>query len=73
MDTIQYAEIQAKAIPLDRQARVPQESLTKLRQDLGCSDDVDARIQAHKSGNGSKTMAAVQQAGIGWKAVRWED
>jgi len=34
MDTMQYAEIQAKAIPLDHQARVSQESLTKLRRAL---------------------------------------
>jgi hypothetical protein len=34
MDTMHYAEIQAKAIPLDHQARVSQESLTKLRRAL---------------------------------------
>jgi DNA-directed RNA polymerase specialized sigma54-like protein len=34
MNTMNYAEIKAKAIPLNRQARVSQESLTKLRQAL---------------------------------------
>jgi len=34
MDTIEYAEIQARGIPLDRQGRVSQESLIRLRQAL---------------------------------------
>ena len=34
MKTMQHAEIQARGIPLDRQARVSQEGLAKLRQAL---------------------------------------
>jgi len=34
MDTMEYAEMQARGIPLDHQGRVSQESLTRLRQAL---------------------------------------
>ena len=40
---------------------------------LGFTNDLDARLAAHRSGNGSKIMSAVSAAAIGWQVVRtWE-
>jgi hypothetical protein len=40
---------------------------------LGFTDDLEARLEAHRSGNGSAIMAAVSERGIGWQLVRtWE-
>ncbi len=36
--------------------------------------NLEARIERHRAGNGSKLMAAVTQAGIAWEVARvWED
>ncbi len=37
---------------------------------IGFTDDLDARLDAHRKGNGSKIMAAVSRAGIGWTLAR---
>ena len=37
---------------------------------LGYTDNLEQRIQRHRSGNGSALMAAVADAGIGWSVVR---
>ena len=35
---------------------------------------LDARIERHVTGNGSKLLAVIQKASIGWKVERvWED
>lgn len=41
---------------------------------LGYAEDLAARLQAHRSGNGARLVEVVTQAGIGWELVRvWED
>lgn len=43
------------------------------RHYLGSTCDLDARLQAHRSGNGSAIMAAVAERGISWELARtWE-
>lgn len=37
---------------------------------IGFTDDLDARLDAHRKGNGSKLMAALSRAGIGWTLAR---
>jgi predicted GIY-YIG superfamily endonuclease len=37
---------------------------------LGYAEDLDARLQRHRSGNGSAIMAAVVDRGISWSVVR---
>jgi len=40
---------------------------------LGYTDDLEARLERHRSGNGSAIMAAVAERGIAWRVVRtWE-
>lgn len=40
---------------------------------LGFADDIDARIERHRAGNGSKLVRAALDAGIGFRLVRvWE-
>jgi hypothetical protein len=41
---------------------------------VGQAHDLAARLEAHRTGNGSKIMAAVTRAGIPWLCVRtWDD
>lgn len=43
------------------------------RHYLGASKDVEARIKAHRAGNGGKLPAAFAKAGIGFQIARvWE-
>lgn len=43
------------------------------RHYLGHTEDLAARLQAHRSGNGARLMEVVTQAGIDWTLVRtWE-
>ena len=37
---------------------------------IGFTDDLDARLEAHRKGNGAAIMAAVSRAGIGWTLAR---
>ena len=37
---------------------------------LGFTHDLDARLAAHRSGNGSRIMEVVTERGIGWQLVR---
>jgi len=37
---------------------------------LGFTEDLEARLEAHRTGNGSAIMAAVARAGVGWHLVR---
>ena len=40
---------------------------------IGYTDDLEARLEAHRRGNGAAIMAAVSRAGIGWHLARtWE-
>jgi predicted GIY-YIG superfamily endonuclease len=40
---------------------------------IGFTEDLAARLDAHRKGNGSAIMAAVGREGIGWRLVRtWE-
>lgn len=46
----------------------------QARHYIGFTDDLAARLEAHRKGNGSAIMAAVGRAGIGWRLVRvWPD
>ena len=40
---------------------------------LGFTEDLEARLQAHTTGNGSAIMAAVAKAGVGWELARTWD
>jgi hypothetical protein len=33
-------------------------------------DGLEARLEAHRSGNGARIMAAVEREGIGWQVVK---
>ena len=37
---------------------------------LGYADDLEARMEQHRTGNGSAIMAAVVERGISWSVVR---
>ncbi len=40
---------------------------------LGYSDDLEARLERHREGNGAAIMAVVARAGIGWTVARTWD
>lgn len=42
----------------------------QARHYIGYTDDLPARIETHRRGNGAAIMAAVRRAGIGWEVVR---
>ncbi len=42
----------------------------QARHYLGYTEDLDARMEAHRRGNGSAIMRAVSEAGISWRLVR---
>jgi predicted GIY-YIG superfamily endonuclease len=43
------------------------------RHYIGYTDNMDARLARHHAGNGSKLLAEVRKAGIGYEMVRtWE-
>jgi len=45
----------------------------QARHYLGFTQDLEARLEAHRTGNGSAIMAAVSRAGVGWTLARmWE-
>src|SRR5436305_13660221 len=46
------------------------EKLAHAQHYLGWTTNLDKRLEAHRSGNGGALMAAVTQAGIGWRVVR---
>ena len=37
---------------------------------LGYTEDLPARLEAHRSGNGARLMEVVAERGIGWQVVR---
>lgn len=40
---------------------------------LGYTDDLEQRLEAHRTGNGSRIMEVVTERGISWQLVRtWE-
>jgi hypothetical protein len=45
----------------------------QARHYLGYTDDLQARLEAHRRGNGSAIMAAVTRAGITWQLARTWD
>lgn len=48
--------------------------LHHARHYVGYCDNLENRLERHAKGNGSKLMAAVSKAGIGFKLVRvWLD
>ena len=50
------------------------EKLCHAQHYIGWAKDVTARCKAHKSGNGSKLMAAVEILGLPWNVVRtWKN
>jgi predicted GIY-YIG superfamily endonuclease len=45
----------------------------QARHYLGYTDDLDARLEAHRRGRGARLMEVVAEAGIGWRVARtWE-
>lgn len=44
-------------------------SFSHARHYLGRAKDIRARIKQHRNGNGSRLLAAINQAGIGWEVV----
>lgn len=41
---------------------------------LGWTKNLDARLEEHRKGNGSKLLAALRRAGISWRLVRtWDN
>jgi predicted GIY-YIG superfamily endonuclease len=42
----------------------------QARHYLGYTEDLEARLKAHRSGNGSAIMAAVARAGVSWRLAR---
>lgn len=45
----------------------------QARHYLGYTDDLDARLERHRSGNGARLMEVVAERGIGWRLVRTWD
>lgn len=44
------------------------------RHYLGWTDDLEQRMEAHRSGNGSRLMEVICQARIEWEVARiWQD
>lgn len=46
------------------------EAYKHARHYLGFTDDLDARLQAHASGQGARLMSVIKDAGIGWTLAR---
>lgn len=46
------------------------EPFKHARHYLGWTGNLKRRVERHKSGHGSRLMAAVNQAGIDWQVVR---
>lgn len=45
----------------------------QARHYLGYTEDLEARLQAHRSGNGARLMEVVSELGIGWTLARtWQ-
>jgi hypothetical protein len=42
----------------------------QARHYLGFTEDLEARLEAHRTGNGSRLMEVVTEAGIGWTVAR---
>ena len=37
---------------------------------LGWADDLQARLECHRRGNGARLMAVITEKGIGWRLAR---
>jgi len=37
---------------------------------LGYTDDLDARLEQHRAGNGARLLEVLRERGIGWRLVR---
>lgn len=46
------------------------EAYKHARHYLGVADDLDARLEAHRAGNGARLIQVIQSAGITWRCVR---
>jgi len=47
--------------------------LAHARHYLGFTDDLDARLERHRAGNGARLMSVISAAGITWQCVRtWQ-
>ncbi len=58
----------------DRPIGNPGNPRGQARHYIGYALDLEARLEAHRQGNGSALMAAVAQAGISWQVARtWPD
>jgi len=46
------------------------EAYKHARHYIGLTDDLDARLSAHASGQGARLMEVITNAGISWKVAR---
>ena len=61
-------------IHFDRPLGNPDNPRGQAQHYIGFAVDLEARLEAHRRGNGSALMAAVMRAGIGWQVARtWPD
>ncbi len=54
----------------DRPIGNPENPRGQARHYIGYALDLEARLEAHRQGNGSALMAAVARAGVGWTVAR---
>lgn len=61
-------------IHFDRPIGNPANPRGQARHYIGCTCELDRRLQEHRSGNGSRIMQVVASLGIGWQVARlWEN
>jgi predicted GIY-YIG superfamily endonuclease len=49
------------------------EAFKHARHYLGYAEDLDARLERHRSGDGARLLAVLKSAGIAWRCVRtWQ-
>lgn len=49
------------------------QSYHHVRHYLGWTDNLEQRLEAHRSGNGARLIEVINEAGIGWTLARtWE-
>jgi len=46
------------------------QKLAHAQHYIGLADDLDARLERHRAGNGARLMEVITDAGIGWEVAR---
>jgi predicted GIY-YIG superfamily endonuclease len=57
-------------IHFDRPIGDPGNPRGQAQHYLGWTSDLEARLEAHRSGNGSRLMEVIAERGIGWRLAR---